>query len=148
MSKHKKKEKRKDKHKERKKHKSEHKSSIKKSKHKSRKEKHLKKHSSGSESDSSSSSSSAGARRSVVTGKKLKLERHANAAEEARREAIREQMNGGEVFGSALPAAPKSSFERAVEEKLKDKEGMQKMMLAKAEHAKFQLATGVRWPVS
>lgn len=139
MSKDKKhKDKRKEKHKDKKKHRS----GIKKSKkHKSPKEKHARK---DSDSDSSSSSSSGGARRSVVTGEKIKMNRHADEAsrrEEARREAIREQMNDGEVFGSVAPAVPMSSFERAVNEKLKDKEGLHQMMLAKVEHAKFQAST-------
>jgi hypothetical protein len=114
--------------------------------HKSRKEKSRRRESSSSESDSSSSVKGS-SRRSVVTGRKLKLQRHEDEESrqaEMRREAIREAMNGGEKLGeSTADDAPKSSFERAVAEKLKDKEGLHKMMLAKAEHAKFQLATGI-----
>lgn len=133
----------KDKHKDRKR---KHSDGVKK-KHK-KKEKHKRRSSSDSSSDSSSSNSAVGARRSVITGKKLKLRRaedEASQREEARREAIRQAMNGeeGEMLGVAEQDAPKSSIERAVAEKLKDKEGMHRMMLAKAEHAKFQLATGI-----
>mmetsp|Transcript_30059 Transcript_30059/g.70012 ORF Transcript_30059/g.70012 Transcript_30059/m.70012 type:complete len:168 (-) Transcript_30059:241-744(-) len=135
------KDKHKHKHKDKDKKKDKHKSAIKKS----RKHKHTKSKRHDSDSESSSDSSSANVRRSVVTGEKIKLKRRddeASRQEEARREAIREQMNGGEAFGSAEPAAPMSSIERAVQEKLKDKDGLHKMMLEKAQHAKFQLATG------
>eukprot|EP00966_Prymnesium_polylepis_P262147 6055448-Prymnesium_polylepis.1 len=134
--------KQKDKHKHKDKDKKKHKSAIKKHKHKKHKHK-SRKH--DSDSDSSSSSSSAGVRRSIVTGEKIKMKRHDDEAtrrEEARREAIRDAMNGGEGFGTAEPA-PMSSIERAVQEKLKDKDSLHKMMLEKAEHAKFQLETGV-----
>ena len=101
---------------------------------------------SSSDSDSSSSEGES-TRRSVVTGRKLKLHRvddEASRREEARREAIRERMNDGEGLGSAAAdQKPMSSIERAMAEKLADKEGIHKLMLAKAEHAKFQLATGI-----
>lgn len=50
-------------------------------------------------------------------------------------------MNAGETFGSKEPVAPKSSIEKLIAAKLEDKEGLDAMMRARAEHAKFQLAT-------
>jgi hypothetical protein len=110
----------------------------------------------GSDSGSSDESSSDDehTKRSIITGKKIKLTRdndEASKIEEARREAIRMKMNSGEEFdfakkGAEVAAAPMSSYERAIQEKLKDKDGLHSMMLAKAEHAKFQLATGAFEP--
>ena len=100
-----------------------------------------------SDSDSSSSRSSAGVRRSIVTGENIKMKRHDDEAtwrEEARRAGSHQRADEWrrEGFGTAEPAAPMSSIERAVQEKLKDKDSIHKMLLQKAEHAKFQLETG------
>lgn len=74
----------------------------------------------------------------MITRHKLKMQRgdevdEASRREEARREAIRQQMNGDEelTLGVTAEEAPRSSFERAVAEKLKDKDGLHRMMLAK-----------------
>tara|TARA_B100000795_G_scaffold242138_1_gene205232 strand:+ start:857 stop:1345 length:489 start_codon:yes stop_codon:yes gene_type:complete len=98
--------------------------------------------------DSSSSSSSgggAGVQRSVITGRKLKLQRDdKNDADDARRAAIRAQMNEGETFewGGGAKGKPLSAYERKVAELKADPGQVDALMRKKAEQARLDLAVG------
>jgi len=99
----------------------------------------------GSDSESESSEEAA---RDSRSGRRIKRKRSTSAADEAaevRRAALLASLNGddGETLKKAAEdKVPKSKYERALAELFKDKEGMHKIMLAEAEHAKLQLDTG------
>ena len=100
--------------------------------------------------DSGSSSSSTGGdngvQRSVITGRKLKLQRDDKSdADDARRAAIRAQMNEGETFewsGSAKDSKPQSAYERRVAALKADPAQINALMRKKAEQARLDLAVG------
>ena len=98
-----------------------------------------------SSSSSSSSGGGAGVQRSVITGRKLKLQRDdKNDADDARRAAIRAQMNEGETFewGGGAKGKPLSAYERKVAELKADPGQVDALMRKKAEQARLDLAVG------
>lgn len=83
--------------------------------------------------------------RSVITGRKLKLQRDdKNDADDARRAAIRAQMNEGETFewGGGAKGKPLSAYERKVAELKADPGQVDALMRKKAEQARLDLAVG------
>ena len=119
----------------------------KRAKEKRHKEKKKRKRDDDDDSGSSSSSGGddAGVQRSVITGRKLKLQRDdKNDAEDARRAAIRAQMNEGETFewGGGAKGKPLSAYERKVAELKADPGQVDALMRKKAEQARLDLAVG------
>ena len=119
----------------------------KRAKEKRHKEKKKRKRDDDDDSGSSSSSGGgdAGVQRSVITGRKLKLQRDdKNDADDARRAAIRAQMNEGETFewGGGAKGKPLSAYERKVAELKADPGQVDALMRKKAEQARLDLAVG------
>jgi hypothetical protein len=118
----------------------------KRAKEKRHKEKKKRKREDDDDSGSSSSSSGGdGVQRSVITGRKLKLQRDdKNDAGDARRAAIRAQMNEGETFewGGGAKGKPLSAYERKVAELKADPGQVDALMRKKAEQARLDLAVG------
>ena len=110
------------------------------------KEKKKRKRDDEDSSSGSSSSGGAGVQRSVITGRKLKLQRDDKSdAEDARRAAIRAQMNEGETFewgGGGKDGKPQSAYERRVAELKADPAQIDVLMRKKAEQARHDLAVG------